>query len=78
MPWFIVGIDGDRTPDPRYWRDRWECIEARDRHHARRQWIKMREGWLRNDEHQYIFVDEVPQEILGYHVQKYVRSPERR
>lgn len=26
--YFIVGIDGSQTPDPRYWQDRWEAIPA--------------------------------------------------
>ncbi len=59
MPWYVVGIDGDRSPDPEYWRARWDLIEADRSHQARTIWIEMREGWLSPDEHRHIFVDRV-------------------
>ena len=57
--WFIVGLDGDKTPDPAYWRDRWELIKASDHHQARKEYIRRMDGWLRTDEQRYIFKDEV-------------------
>ena len=57
--WFVVGIDGDNTPDPLYWRDRWELVSAADVDEAKRKWIEMREGWLAPNEVVHIFIDEV-------------------
>lgn len=59
LKWYIAGIDGDHTPDPAYWRDRWELIKARDHHHARREYIRIMDGWLRPDEQKHVFTDEV-------------------
>ncbi len=63
--WFIVGIDGDQTPDPEYWRDRWELIEADSPKEARQKWVEMWKGWLQNHERHHIFVDEVDPHQYG-------------
>lgn len=45
--YWLVGIDGTKTPDPRYWFDRWEVVGP---HvfpgQAITAWCKRREGWL--------------------------------
>ena len=59
MKLFVVGLDGDHTPDPVYWRERWGLVEAEDRHDAKEQWIAEHQGWLQLSELKHIFTDEV-------------------
>lgn len=61
--WFMVGIDGDETPDPAYWRERWECVEAANSVEAKAKWKAMRGGWVRPDEEDRIFVEKVEDKV---------------
>ena len=42
---YIVGVDGEHTPDPEYWRARNEIITAKDEEEAKEIWEQKREGW---------------------------------
>ena len=48
MHW-LVGVNGERTPDPQYWRDRNEIIEAETKKEAIAKW---------KEEHQYWYCGE--------------------
>ena len=58
-PYFIIGIDGRKTPDPNYWFDRWECIQAPTDKEALQEYYKRYHGWLREDEKKYVKVHAV-------------------
>lgn len=45
MKRFLVGVNGEHTPDPAYWRDRNEVIEADSEQEAKEKWLKIRGGW---------------------------------
>lgn len=62
---FLVGINGKKTPDPAYWAARNEIIEAEDPDQAASIWVKMREGWLREDEQGFISVRPWPSYFNG-------------
>lgn len=53
---YLVGIDGSKTPDPQYWKDRWECIEAATETEAIEQYCKLYHGWLRQEERKLVKV----------------------
>ncbi len=76
MKKFLVGIDGSETPDPTYWRARNEFIKAFSAESAKKKWIKMREGWLREDEVDYIQTREIPLSANTFHANEYNFSVE--
>ena len=45
MKRFLVGVNGERTPDPAYWRERNEVIIAEDEKDAKEVWKERHEGW---------------------------------
>lgn len=57
MKYYIVGLDGNQTPDPDYWWDRAECIKADNEGDAVRDYIE-KSSWLRDDEEKFV-------EVLG-------------
>lgn len=50
MDYFVVGIDGSKTPDPRYWADRWLVIEDIGEKEAIGQYIEKKKHWLHPSE----------------------------
>ncbi len=54
MNTYLVGLNGEHTPDPEYWRARNEFIKAKSEQEAKQKWIQMREGWFKQDEESYI------------------------
>lgn len=52
--YWLIGIDGTKTPDPKYWFDRWEVVKAKFPGQALTKYAKMKEGWLRPEEAQYV------------------------
>ncbi len=54
MKTYLVGLNGEHTPDPEYWRARNAFIKAESEWEAKQKWIQMREGWFREDERPYI------------------------
>lgn len=56
MNYYIVGIDGRQTPDPRYWFDRWECIQADTEEQAIEKWFEEKALWVRSEEKRYVKV----------------------
>ena len=57
--YYVVGIKPDRNPDPAYWLDRFEAIQADNEIEAKDGWVKEREGWLHMIEFQYIRIWDV-------------------
>lgn len=47
---YLVGIDGTKTPDPQYWFDRWEVVEATSIKEAKEVWCAKRQGWIADAE----------------------------
>lgn len=45
MKRFLVGINGEHTPDPEYWRARNEVITAKDETEATESWKSIHECW---------------------------------
>jgi hypothetical protein len=57
--YFIVGIDGSSTPDPRYWQDRWTIHEASFGSEAIGEHFKQRSSFYKDDEKVYVRVLKV-------------------
>lgn len=53
---YIVGIDGRKTPEPNYWYDRWKCIEAENEQEALQLYFEMKKNWLREEEYKLVQV----------------------
>ena len=59
MKRWIVGLDGDHTPDPMYWRWRWLCIEATSEEEAKKLYREKQARWLKECEAPYLFADQI-------------------
>jgi predicted secreted protein len=57
--YFIVGIDGSSTPDPRYWQDRWSIHETETSDEAIGEHFRLRSSFYRDDEKPYVRVLKV-------------------
>lgn len=62
---FIVGLDGRKTPDPEYWYDRWECILAKSERQAKNFYIETKSKWLREDEYKHVEVFGTSDEFVS-------------
>jgi len=61
--YYLVGINGENTPDPEYWRDRNEIIKAGNKQQAIEKWKQERAGWLRPDEEPFIKAVILPDDV---------------
>ena len=45
MKKFLIGVNGEHTPDPEYWRSRNEIIEGDSTAEIKIEWLKLHECW---------------------------------
>ena len=64
MRTYLIGVNGEQTPDPNYWRTRNELIPAPTADDAISKWLGKRGGWYAGEPISIIDVtDQQPDEM---------------